>query len=147
MYKISHKLGASWLNVVRVSLYIILGMFGLSDQQERSSHSSCSLGLRITLMEVTLDSWSWTSFFNGFPSTFTCSKLGRYWRASTSTSAMKFLPASTVSKEGMSRRTGGSWMKELPEMFSLSNDVQALSSVGNFEIRLLDTFRSGWELN
>ena len=58
MYKISHKLGASWLSEVRVSLYIIFGLFGLNDQQERSSHSSCSLGLRITLMEVTLDSWS-----------------------------------------------------------------------------------------
>ena len=38
-------------------------------------------------------------------------------------------------------------MKELPEMFTLSKEVQALNSVGNIEIRLLDTFRSEKDLD
>ena len=114
----------------------------LVDQQERSSHSSCSLGLRMTLMEVTWESWSCTSFFSGFPSTFTCSRLGRNLRASTSTSAMKFLLATILIREGISARTGGIWMKELAEKSTVSRAVQFDSSSGKLEMRLWDTFNS-----
>ena len=38
-------------------------------------------------------------------------------------------------------------MKELPEMFTLSKEVQAVNSVGNIEIRLLDTFKSEKDLD
>ena len=65
------------------------------------------------------------------------------FKPSSSTSAMEFLPASSSTREGMSRRTGGSVAKELLEMFNLSKVVQALNSVGSIEILLVEIFRSG----
>merc|ERR1719342_668864 len=71
-----------------------------------------------------------------------CSRLGRYWSATTSTSAMKFLLATILMREGISARTGGIWMNELAEKSTVSRAVQLESSSGKLEIRLWDTFNS-----
>merc|ERR1712127_191300 len=55
---------------------------------------------------------------------------------------MKFLLAFTLLRDGISARTGGSWMQELEAMLIVSRTVQAANSEGKVEIRLLDTSRS-----
>merc|ERR1711893_30592 len=93
-------------------------------------------------MDSTSASCWWAAGLRGFSSRLTCSRLEQLTTASTSTSAMKFLLALILAREGMSRRTGGRLTKLLEARLMVSNWVHAVISAGNADIRLFDRSKS-----